>query len=178
MKGERTMLDYIRLLVDYTYWAHRRVWAGCILPLTEAQFLQPLSYSVGSIRNQLVHTMSAEWMWHMRLTGSSPKTLFAPEDFPTREAIRLRWDAVEVELRAYVDGLTEDSARQVVTYQTTTGRDDRQQVMHVLLHVVNHGTDHRAQTLAMLHTLGAPTIDQDLLVYLRQQPGGGTDVAR
>ena len=36
----------------------------------------------------------------------------------------------------------------------------------VLLHMVNHGTDHRAQILARLHELGAETVEQDLMLYL------------
>jgi uncharacterized damage-inducible protein DinB len=36
----------------------------------------------------------------------------------------------------------------------------------VLLHVANHGTDHRAQLLRALHDFGAPTFDQDLILYL------------
>ena len=36
----------------------------------------------------------------------------------------------------------------------------------MLLHLVNHGTDHRAQMLAMLNSLGAPTFAQDYLHYL------------
>ena len=31
-----------------------------------------------------------------------------------------------------------------------------------LLHLVNHGTDHRATVLERLHALGVPTFDQDL----------------
>jgi len=42
-------------------------------------------------------------------------------------------------------------------------------VAETLLHVVNHGTDHRAQILAMLHGMGAPTVAQDLLFYMRSR---------
>jgi uncharacterized damage-inducible protein DinB len=35
--------------------------------------------------------------------------------------------------------------------------------------VINHSTDHRAQMLAGLHRLGAPTVGQDLLDYLFMQ---------
>ncbi len=35
----------------------------------------------------------------------------------------------------------------------------------VLLHLVNHGTDHRAQVLRALQDLGAPTFDQDYILY-------------
>ena len=39
----------------------------------------------------------------------------------------------------------------------------------ILLHVFNHGTDHRAQALAMIDRLGGETVGQDLLTYLVEQ---------
>jgi uncharacterized damage-inducible protein DinB len=44
----------------------------------------------------------------------------------------------------------------------------RQSVLQILLHLVKHGTDHRAQTLAMLHTLGAETVDHNLIAFSRE----------
>ncbi|MYE25841.1 MAG: hypothetical protein F4X87_01220 [Chloroflexi bacterium] len=35
----------------------------------------------------------------------------------------------------------------------------------ILLHIANHGTDHRAQILARLDELGAETIEQDLILH-------------
>jgi uncharacterized damage-inducible protein DinB len=40
------------------------------------------------------------------------------------------------------------------------------------LHVINHGTDHRAQILAMLNQLGGETVEQDLIFYLREKAEG------
>jgi uncharacterized damage-inducible protein DinB len=31
--------------------------------------------------------------------------------------------------------------------------------------MVNHGTDHRAQILRLLYDLGAPTFEQDMIIY-------------
>jgi uncharacterized damage-inducible protein DinB len=39
-------------------------------------------------------------------------------------------------------------------------------VWQILLHVANHGTDHRAQILRILHDFEAPTFDQDFIIYL------------
>jgi len=39
-------------------------------------------------------------------------------------------------------------------------------VWQVLWHVVNHGTDHRAQLLRELHDLGAATKGQDFIFYV------------
>jgi uncharacterized damage-inducible protein DinB len=36
----------------------------------------------------------------------------------------------------------------------------------ILLHLVNHGTDHRATVLEKLTDLGAPTFDQDFIFWL------------
>jgi uncharacterized damage-inducible protein DinB len=36
----------------------------------------------------------------------------------------------------------------------------------VLLHVVNHGTDHRAQILRLLNDLGVKTTSQDYIFYV------------
>jgi uncharacterized damage-inducible protein DinB len=40
----------------------------------------------------------------------------------------------------------------------------------VLLHVVNHGTDHRAQTLRLLNDLGVKTVSQDYIFYVYDHP--------
>jgi uncharacterized damage-inducible protein DinB len=47
-----------------------------------------------------------------------------------------------------------------------TARGMRGPAWHVLAHLVNHGTDHRAQVLRVLHDFGAPTFDQDLVMHL------------
>jgi hypothetical protein len=41
--------------------------------------------------------------------------------------------------------------------------------------MINHGTDHRATVLQKLHDLGAPTFDQDLIIWLWEQEKGNGD---
>ena len=52
-------------------------------------------------------------------------------------------------------------------------------VWQVLLHVVNHGTDHRAQLLRSLNDLGVETTWQDYIFYAYEHAmptsEGGTD---
>jgi uncharacterized damage-inducible protein DinB len=40
----------------------------------------------------------------------------------------------------------------------------------VLLHVANHGTDHRAQLLRLLNDLGVRTVAQDDIFYAYDHP--------
>jgi uncharacterized damage-inducible protein DinB len=49
-------------LYDYGYWANRKLFQ-VISQLTSEQFTQPVTGSYGSIRNTMVHALSAEWGW-------------------------------------------------------------------------------------------------------------------
>ncbi len=48
-------------------------------------------------------------------------------------------------------------------------------VWQVLLHVVNHGTDHRAQLLRLLNELGVETTWQDYIFYAYGHPVGASE---
>lgn len=59
--------DLLRLY-DYGYWANKRL-LDAVSQLTAEQFTQPVAGSYGSIRNTLVHVLSAEWGWLDRCGG-------------------------------------------------------------------------------------------------------------
>lgn len=157
-------------LADYHIWANNRVW-DCVMALAEAQFYEPLSYSVGSIHNQVVHTMSAEWIWLARLKGEMPTAMLRPQDYPTRADVWNYWQAISQELRAHIQQQPEATFYDAFAYRMTNGNTGQHRRGQILLQVFNHGTDHRAQILAMIHTLGGPTIEQDYLFYLRETKG-------
>jgi uncharacterized damage-inducible protein DinB len=157
--------DYFRRLFDYNYWAHRRVWE-CVEALTESQFTQPCDYSIGSIHDQVVHTMAAEWLWLSRVNGVSPDSLFATADYPTRAAVRAKWDEVEAGWRSFVKPLQDKQLDDVVEYVSLTGKATRYSPLwEMLTQILNHGTDHRAQTLALIHQVGGKTVEQDFIFY-------------
>jgi len=47
----------IRKIFDYNFWAFDRIWV-CISQLSNEQFIEEIDYSIGSIRNILVHVMA------------------------------------------------------------------------------------------------------------------------
>ena len=55
-------------LYDYYYWANSKLF-DVIAQLKAEQFTQKVSGSYGSIRNSLVHVLSAEWGWLDRCGG-------------------------------------------------------------------------------------------------------------
>jgi uncharacterized damage-inducible protein DinB len=153
---------YFAEFFAYNCWAHSRVWE-CVEHLADDAYHQDLGYSVGSIHNQLVHTLSVEHWWFTFL--STGELDFLDRNLlSTREAIRAQWDATAAMIRAYLDRLTpEELAREVRPAFWPEGRRPIQ-VYQAITQVLNHSTDHRAQILAGLHHLGAPTVGQDLLI--------------
>lgn len=157
--------DYFRKLFDYNFWAHRRVW-DCAMQLNDEQFTRHSDYSIGSVHQQIAHTIGAEWLWLQRLKGVSPEAVPGAEAYPTREMMRAAWDQVEVDWRDYLNELTDADLNTTKTYISVTLKEQRQNELWLILaHVVNHSTDHRAQTLAQIYQVGGATIAQDLIFY-------------
>lgn len=145
----------IRELYEYHISANRRLWETSITTLTDEQFTRHFDYSIGSIRSQCVHLMSIDERWFSGLRGIAVPDFLKPEDYPTREDVRTHWDGVEADMRLYLDELTDE--------HLLNGVLNGIPVWAVLQHVALHGVDHRAQMLAALHSLGAPTFAQDFI---------------
>ena len=62
-----TVRDLERMY-DYSYWANRKLFQ-VLSRLTAEEFTRNVAGSYGSIRNTLVHVMSAEWGWIDRCGG-------------------------------------------------------------------------------------------------------------
>ncbi|HLD93231.1 MAG TPA: DinB family protein, partial [Anaerolineales bacterium] len=151
--------NVIRTLVEYHVASNRRLWNHLLENLTDEPFTQALGFSHGSVRNQVVHLAATDRYW-LHDIQSKPVTGLDPQGFPTRERFTALWESIEGALLAYVQSLTDAGLEEVP--------DGLMEVRwQALVHVVNHGTDHRAQILSMLHGLGAPTFEQDFPDHLR-----------
>lgn len=157
--------DSIRSLYAYHIAANRRLWDEGVMALTDAQYTQDIPYSLGSVRNHLVHCVSVDQRWFARLRQVDVPERLEAADFPDRARLRETWDEVEVMMQNYVDNLTEAQAAATLRYPTGRRGLTSSLAWRILVHVVNHGTDHRAQLLRMLHEFGAPTFEQDMMIY-------------
>ena len=154
--------DNFRHLFEYHFIRNREIWDHCVLPLDEKTFKQKLPYSVGSIRNQCVHLLNVDERWFSGLLGEELPGWYRADTFKTHASVREKWDQVEVYMRGYLDALTDEMLIEIL--------DGDLAIWQVLFHVLNHGTDHRAQMLAMLDALGAPTFAQDYFFFTAGLP--------
>lgn len=156
--------DAFRQLYDYHFHENRKLWNLCASALSQEQFTQPTAYSLGSVRDHVVHLTIVDTMWFSELKGlTEPAIPFLAEGVDDRAQIRQQWDAVEGMMREYLAGLRDEMlfAKPIVFEE-----DQDLQTWQVLLHVANHGTDHRAQVLRLLSDFGVKTGPQDLIFYL------------
>jgi uncharacterized damage-inducible protein DinB len=153
-------VEIFRTLIAYEAAQWQRIWQS-VETLSAAQAEQELPYSHGSVRNQMHHVTEVLYRWLRGLQGD-PNAIhlsLAAESSDSLESLQRTHMALLGELAAWVEARTDAELE-----QTLPGM--RGPVWHVLAHLVNHGTDHRAQVLAALHQLDAPTFAQDLIFTL------------
>lgn len=160
----------IALLFDYNYWANGRV-LGAAEGLTNEQYVAVVpGLSHGSIRATLVHALAAERIWRQRcLEGESPSTLLKEADCPTLAALHALWSEEERLMRAGLVRLTDEALAGRLAYRTTGGRAMENTLWQLLAHVVNHGTQHRAEAAVALTASGHSPGDVDLIIFLRRE---------
>lgn len=161
------MLKWIKTGIDYNYWGHRKLWDS-IMTVSEKDFVRHVDYSIGSLHTQVVHIMWAEDVWYSRI-HQLPRPDYTTAEYPTRALIRAKWDEVESNWRTYVGTMNADQLEQVFDVVRANGERHKRTVQDSIMHMINHGTDHRAQMLRIIHDFGGETFAQDIAYYLREQ---------
>jgi uncharacterized damage-inducible protein DinB len=150
--------DLIKTFIEYHIVMTNRVWDS-IEQITHEQFLADDTYSRGSIRNLMVHLASTDRRWLAGLTNADDVGHLKPEDFPTRFEARQIYEEVAKDLSEYISSVTNHDLNQNLNNISNPR-------WQILFHMINHGTDHRATVLQRLTEFGAPTFDQDFILWL------------
>lgn len=156
--------DEIRFLFAYDRWATQRV-LTVLDGLDAAVWTRTHVVDERGLGSILVHHLGASQRWRhaFQQTGESPE----PERGPLltipqlREAWAEEWAVVDAWLPAVSDGF--------VGYV-----HDGVPVWQMLVHVVNHGTQHRAEAAALLTAEGRSPGELDLMNYAEGQAAGGS----
>jgi len=159
--------DAFRHFYNYHFSENRKIWEHVAL-LSFEQFTQPVDYSHGSVRDQIIHLIDAEQVWFCELRYVMPLDPLPSATSDDRDAIRAYWDTVEQTIRIYLAELRDDM---LFTKPIKYPEEDKDLIVwQVLLHVANHATDHRSQLLRALHDLGVDTKSQDYIFYTYGNP--------
>jgi len=157
-------------LYDYGYWAGKKLFA-VMAQLTPEEFTRPVAGSFGSIRNTMVHVVSAEAGWLERCGGPKRGPRLNPDDFPTVETVRQAAGRVEDHVRAFLANQQDEDLTRHAEYVNDRGQKRSMPVGELMHHAANHGVHHRGQVALLLRMLGHAPGDFDALFYHAERRG-------
>jgi uncharacterized damage-inducible protein DinB len=160
----------ILLLYDYNDWANQRI-LDTAVQVSPEQFVAPTGHCFGSLRGTLVHMLGGEYAWR-RLWQHQTLAYFGTfkeEEFPTLEVLRQRWAEEERALREYLVSLTDEDLVGYVRYTTPEGAKRERVLWHCLVHLVNHGTQHRSEAADILTRYAFSPGDLDFTLFLNER---------
>ena len=165
------MIDELRELYDYNWWANERS-LGAAAWLTAEDLNRPLGSSFPSVFQTLRHILHAEWIWLERWEGRSPTGMHEAPRADDWDTLMASWSAFVDRQRGYLARLSEADLTATIEFRTLSGVEYATPLWQLLRHVVNHSTYHRGQVTTLLRQLGAEAASSDLLIYYRERSAG------
>jgi uncharacterized damage-inducible protein DinB len=156
-------------LYDYSCWANHRLLA-VVSQLSPDEFTRHVAGSYESVRNTLVHVLSAEWGWLERCGGNPRGERLKADDFPSLESITAVWARVEREMREFIPSLSEEALQEPITFAIGSGPVMTIPRADLLQHAIVHAVHHRGQLAMLLRELGRTPGNFDLLFYAAEHP--------
>jgi len=153
--------DEIRWLFAYDRWATRRVLA-VLDDLDENAWQRTDAVGERGAGSILVHHLGASQRWRIGFQSQGADEGPSPErdPLPTIDELRQRWDAEWAAVDEWLPTLSDGFVAYVF---------DGVPVWQMLVHVVNHGTQHRAEAAAGLTAEGRSPGELDLINYAEEQ---------
>jgi uncharacterized damage-inducible protein DinB len=160
----------VRGLFAYNRWATRRVLAA-LEGIDDAAWGTAGVVGERGLGSILVHMLGAHMRWRIDITAEENDEDDAPERWPLPDPATLVawWEAEFVAMDRFLATLTDGALAQV---------HDGIAAWQMLVHLLNHGTQHRSEAALLLTQAGRSPGELDLIVYLEEVAPGlaGTDV--
>ncbi len=169
--------EFLRTLLDYNTWANARVLDRAMTVKDAEYFEAAPGLSFGNLHATLVHIIVAEVVWLARWQGGLPAEALkdarqadhlAETEIQTFAAVEKLWRQEMAKQASYAASLTAESAASELSYQTQFGEANVQPLEQLIAHLVNHGTQFRAEAAVRLTQLDRSPGDIDLIIYLRE----------
>ncbi|NUM43566.1 MAG: DinB family protein [Anaerolineales bacterium] len=151
-------------LIAYHFWANDRLLAMCER-ISADDFTRTVTLNPGwdSLREILVHMLDTEFGWRASLEGQDASEILDAANFPDVATLKARWAQERAAWRAFETQWTD-------TYLQTPHKPGRPTVAQTILHVINHGTQHRSEAAVILTGLGYSPGELDFYLFLRDAP--------
>jgi uncharacterized damage-inducible protein DinB len=162
--------EVVRLHYGYNAWATERILAAAEGVAAEQLNADGVAGN-GSIRTTLLHLIDRQQAWFAWFDGSLPADEAIvlhvdPDMAPDVAGLRTVWEQVNVRTMHFIDAATDDEFNRCMHLEFPNGLSKDVPLWNLLLHVANHGTQHRSEVAAMLTEHGCSPGSLDMLFYL------------
>lgn len=157
----------ISTLIAYNFWAVERILATCER-VTPEEFIREITPNPGwsCLRGILVHALDTEYGWRSILQAQNDSEILEEAGFADVAALKTRWDEERAAWLAYEADLSEDTLNKGYGNDPATSP----KVWQTIVHVVNHGTQHRSEAAAILTGFGQSPGELDFDTFLAEHP--------
>lgn len=152
-------LDEVRFLFAYDRWATRRILDG-IDGIDDETWSRTHVVDERGLGGILVHQLGAAQRWRNAFQGTGEEPEPEREPLPSPAELRERWKAEWAAVDAFLDEITPG----FLTYVR-----DGVAVWQMLLHLANHGTQHRSEAAAILSAHGRSPGELDMINFADEQ---------
>ena len=161
-----TLLDLLR----YNEWANGRILATIAQVAPEA-LTAPAALDHGTAWQTLLHLVDVEWSWRLIAQGqAAPPMLWEIETLTDLPQLTTFWQDEQATLRAYVQSLDTTALQTMVEFGNAEAPQQAKR-WHILLHILNHSTQHRTELARYLTERGHSPGELDLLDLLMGKVG-------
>jgi len=161
-------LDAIRRLYDYQHEVTDHV-LDVSTQLSNEEFVSIVVEGQPSIRDTLFHPIEVlethfVW-WNFSTDRQAPEIIeHLPLQYIDAESISIYWRAVDEKVVRLIGSLGSGAQLELPYVRAfPDGSENRRLFWEMLLHVVNHGTQHRSEVAMMLTVLGRSPGDMEIL---------------
>lgn len=133
--------------------------------LSDEKLHEEVKYSIGSIMNHLRHLVYVDDGWLSDIADLVP-LIDEPQEFMLEALMDFTLDIEKRMFTFLSDQNDDDFFRKPIN----EGDDKDLYLWQILFHIINHGTDHRAQLHRLLHDQGVKTESQDYVFHAYENP--------
>jgi len=145
----------VRFLFAYDQWATKRILDAAV-GVDEATWSAERVVDERGLGGILIHQLGAHQRWRHGLSGMPGTPRPERDPLPTIDAMRALWEDEFEAMEVWLDSLEDsDLAR----------TEDDVPYWQCLLHLANHGTQHRSEAAAILTEAGHSPGDLDMIDY-------------
>ncbi|MFK7849286.1 MAG: DinB family protein, partial [Rhodothermales bacterium] len=107
----------LKELYSYSFWSNRKLF-DVIDQFTEEEFTREIAGSYASVRNTLIHMLSAEWGWLDRCGGHLRGPSLKGEDYASLDEVKAAFKKVESYITEFLNELQESDLVRLVSYDS------------------------------------------------------------